>query len=972
MKVKRLCSFVLTLLIALSILAIPTASSADYVQAADAQTSPYLSKTDAVLDFLTTIQAAPVQPDLAATSQVIRSALQTQHVGVSIRFDHELSEIESTDLEKEGLVFVRIDGAIAHSGTIYGADVPVEYLSKLEERADVVRIESAWKPFLKETLDVSVPEINADDVWQLVDGGGNNVTGEGMIIADFDTGIDVFHPDFWKADGGSYSWIDTNSNGSFDSGIDAVDLDGDSSAGTSETLRFFDAEGAAGNNDGIYQADEDWLYNDANNNTIRDYGIADGFTEADPTYGELIFITDDTNGNNMLDIGEDVIALGTSKVLATLNSGGTARTRGTDLISTDADTNGHGTGVCGIVNAGDIGNRKYVGVAPSAELLVVDRYNNDYTVYIPWARTNGADVMLYEFGGWVQHFLDGSSNLEQAIDTEAAGGIAQVVPAGNLGNKDKHAQDDVPAGGSTNFTFNVPGLAPSIEWVYITALWRHTGNNLAFNLTLPGMIVIVVNLPATPPASWTTTTVDGHTIWYRREDSSRGTAKYDIIIEKHPAVGFGGWELQVTNTGGSAEHVDMYIADDQTAWSGGAVWTAFQSNENTVTYPATADSAITVASYSTRGWGGVAAGDLSTFSPEGPRIDGQPIVDIAAPGNYDIASTASKDIDADGNGIPDYTIGSYRWFSGTSAAGPHVAAACALILQYDPTLSHADVKTRLQQSARTDAFTGVTPNADWGFGKLDILGAINPPPEAEKHWSYTDVCFALDNDGDGLVDEDPVDFEEVTLPDGTVIQVPIDNDGDGLYNEDPAECDEYSLGTALPMTDPFMGLDTYQLKAVVKKNGKVASFNPGQFYAVSTVEVLLDLDELVINEYYWAITEGSGLGKLNPNPLEKNAGGGCVVVVKMMDLDADGIAETPVQILDAMDEEVVVQSDMATVTLENVTAGTYMVYVKFAPGLKGEPYQQWWATNTNEAIGTVAGFSRSDSAQAAITVVEKM
>jgi subtilisin family serine protease len=227
MKVKRLCSFVLTLLIALSILAIPTASSADYVQAADAQTSPYLSKTDAVLDFLTTIQAAPVQPDLAATSQVIRSALQTQHVGVSIRFDHELSEIESTDLEKEGLVFVRIDGAIAHSGTIYGADVPVEYLSKLEERADVVRIESAWKPFLKETLDVSVPEINADDVWQLVDGGGNNVTGEGMIIADFDTGIDVFHPDFWKADGGSYSWIDTNSNGSFDSGIDAVDLDGD-------------------------------------------------------------------------------------------------------------------------------------------------------------------------------------------------------------------------------------------------------------------------------------------------------------------------------------------------------------------------------------------------------------------------------------------------------------------------------------------------------------------------------------------------------------------------------------------------------------------------------------------------------------------------------------------------------------------------------------------------------------------------
>ena len=69
MKVKRLCSFALTLLIALSILAIPTASSADYVQAADAQISPYLSKTDAVLDFLTTIQAAPVQPILVSFNE---------------------------------------------------------------------------------------------------------------------------------------------------------------------------------------------------------------------------------------------------------------------------------------------------------------------------------------------------------------------------------------------------------------------------------------------------------------------------------------------------------------------------------------------------------------------------------------------------------------------------------------------------------------------------------------------------------------------------------------------------------------------------------------------------------------------------------------------------------------------------------------------------------------------------------------
>ncbi len=58
----------------------------------------------------------------------------------------------------------------------------------------------------------------------------------------------------------------------------------------------------------------------------------------------------------------------------------------------------------------------------------------------------------------------------------------------------------------------------------------------------------------------------------------------------------------------------MYISDDRTSWSGGAVWTSFQSNQTTITLPATADSAIVVAAYSTRG--GV-FGDLAGFSPEG-------------------------------------------------------------------------------------------------------------------------------------------------------------------------------------------------------------------------------------------------------------------------------------------------------------------------------------------------------------------
>ena len=700
--------------------------------AASEQDSTYLSKTGSTLDLLVALDKRKALSSLPAEAARVAAGIEeTRTVRVSIRFEEELGPGDIAELEALGLMFVRINDAVAHSGTIYGAQIPIDILDELKDRADIVRIESVWQPGEHSTLDVSVPEINADDVWQMRDSGGKYITGEGIVVANFDTGIDVFHPDFWYADGPTYNWLDTNSNSTFDPGIDAVDLNRNAGADGNETLDFFDAAGPAGNNDGVFQVDLDWLYNDANNNAQRDYGAGSGYIEANPTYGELIFIANDTNSNNALDVGESLIALGTSKVLRTLNSSGTERVRGTDLIFTAADTNGHGTSVCGIINGGIIGKRKYVGVSPNAELLVADRYGNDFTVYIPWARTKGADVMLYEFGGWTMQFLDGSSNLEQAIDTEASDGIVQVVPAGNLGGSNKHAENDVASnGGNTNFTLNIPSMDipgtpgdEDIEWVYLTALWRTPGNNLGFTVITP--TPIVANLPATPgDTQWHFIVREGHNIWYRREDSTRGTAKYDIALNRNK-VTTGGWTVQVNNPHpNNDEHVDMYMTDDRSSWSGGAVWTAFQSEDNTITRPATADSAIAVASYSTRGTG-VVAGEISTFNPTGPRIDGQTIMDIAAPGNYDVAAAYSKDSSGG-------SLGAYDWFGGTSAAGPHVAAASALLLQWNGSLNHDQIKALLQKYARTDAFTGVTPNSEWGYGKLDVLAIVihqgNLPP----------------------------------------------------------------------------------------------------------------------------------------------------------------------------------------------------------------------------------------------------
>ncbi len=48
----------------------------------------------------------------------------------------------------------------------------------------------------------------------------------------------------------------------------------------------------------MFMPDMDFLYNDKDGNGRRDYGTRRGFTENDPTYGELLFIAIDLNGNN--------------------------------------------------------------------------------------------------------------------------------------------------------------------------------------------------------------------------------------------------------------------------------------------------------------------------------------------------------------------------------------------------------------------------------------------------------------------------------------------------------------------------------------------------------------------------------------------------------------------------------------------------------------------------------------------------
>ncbi len=88
---------------------------------------------------------------------------------------------------------------------------------------EIAAVQPCWRPVRVPPLDVSRPQIQAEAAWKLKDKQGKALTGKGVLIADFDTGVDFFHPMLWFAAGDTLSCLDVNRNGSFDAGTNAVD-----------------------------------------------------------------------------------------------------------------------------------------------------------------------------------------------------------------------------------------------------------------------------------------------------------------------------------------------------------------------------------------------------------------------------------------------------------------------------------------------------------------------------------------------------------------------------------------------------------------------------------------------------------------------------------------------------------------------------------------------------------------------------
>ncbi len=549
------------------------------------------------------------------------------------------------------------------------------------------------------------------------DKAGNTLTGKGIIIGDIDSGIDIFHPMFFFADGGEFNWIDLNNNGIFDAGKDAVDLNRNGKAEGNEKLNYIEIKDLTkmlDNDTMIYQPDMDFLFVDINGNGKRDYGEKDGFTESSPTYGEQFFISIDKNKNNKLDLGEKLIALKTSKVKAIREKSGTIRRRGIDLIKSEPDDGGHGTGVCGLMIGGHYGVQKIHGIAPDAEVILANikynytpRFVRSFTDYIKFLRDEKVHTILFEDGEWMWEFMDGSTEEEQLVNELTRQGIPIIAAAGNLATGNMHIKDTVKSGITNKYDFtcmNGKG-EPDIDGAFISFLWNNSNTEPEFALTSPSGNKTIPFKNGAEVFSF-----DGYEIYYAKEISPRGNVMMKISLSKGINSNVGGkWSIEVKSPADII--IDGYLADVSQAWGRVSHWNSEKLTEyNTITFPCTADSVISVAAYVViKPRKDEEVGMLAKYSGRGPLLNGNTGIDIAAPAHTTFTTS------------PNFR---YSTFGGTSASAPHVVGTVALLLQYNTGLTHSQIRNILRKSAISDSYTGSIPNVLWGYGKLNIEGSI--------------------------------------------------------------------------------------------------------------------------------------------------------------------------------------------------------------------------------------------------------
>jgi subtilisin family serine protease len=432
------------------------------------------------------------------------------------------------------------------------------------------------------------------------------------------------------------------------------------------------------------------------------------------------------------------------------------------------DESPHGTHVAGIAAGNGLPPscchrpHTYVGVAPDALLLVVRLYNEhrelgenirlvDAIKYIfDHPQVKGATpaqrrpAVINISQGQNRGAHDGTAMVERAINTAVATpGRAVVVSAGNHANERCHVTASVPKRTAAKpaeleFEFNMPKGRKDEAWIDI---WYQRAGTLHIVVESPdgetsGTVNqgtdhdFVANPDAPDDAQSTVSVVSRINNPFSRDNNWR----IQIAEPDDGNLPHGSWTIRLINPGASEVSFHAWIErgdPDPTFVDpiGAPDDEITASPDSTVSIPATAAGAITVASHLNKahccecnpkegvmrasGQGPVARGAATNQKP-----------DIAAPG---FKITSAK---ADARNFPGHCCSCcpnacctlYEDKNGTSMAAPHVTGTIALMLEENPHLTKDDILTHLRASA-TPRPPGVSADR-WGAGKLNAEKAV--------------------------------------------------------------------------------------------------------------------------------------------------------------------------------------------------------------------------------------------------------
>lgn len=437
---------------------------------------------------------------------------------------------------------------------------------------------------------------------------------------------------------------------------------------------------------------------------------------------------------------------------------GTEYATPTDLISSESDTSNiytyatHGSHVAGIAGGSGAGTI-YRGIAFESNFLFTTFLVDESAVLDAWewmytkADAEGKRLVVnMSWGLYHMQSIDGTSLISQALDSYSSLGVVFVTSAGNNGGENFHIQKDFASDSLLSRINFYNSSTLSTLWGQSIQSWGTPGESYSIGIKVLNTSNVLLAESDYYSTATTTSYVDSFvvvgmdTIFFNlscdaayptnnrpqaRLRVKRSSGLYRIVLKSKAASGTVHY-WNVTELTSDVGNWGMSLSSLGSGYTLG-------NDSNGIGAPACSFSAISVAAYAPNfytGGGTLAGGALANFSSVGPLINDTLKPDISAPG-IQIGSSMSSFTDVAYTSIASVnfmgrTYGFAR-LSGTSMSSPVVAGVVALILDANSTLTAAQVKDIIIQTAREDNHTGVLPpegDEFWGHGKVNAYHAV--------------------------------------------------------------------------------------------------------------------------------------------------------------------------------------------------------------------------------------------------------